>query len=58
MESRAIHTTEPKPQTQIGIDLAFAAMADDAEYQVEAAIISEEFAKADWEAFEIGESQN
>ncbi len=39
------------------IDAAFALMADDIEYQAEATMISNEFMKADWEAFEIGESQ-
>ena len=44
-------------QKRAEIDAAFAAMADDVEYQAEAAIINNEFVKADWEAFEIGESQ-
>ena len=44
-------------QTRAEIDAAFAAMADDAEYQTEVAIMSNEFATADWEAFQIGESQ-
>jgi metal-responsive CopG/Arc/MetJ family transcriptional regulator len=44
-------------QKRAEIDAAFAAMADDIEYQAEAAMISNEFVKADWEAFEIGESQ-
>ena len=39
------------------IDAAFAAMADDTEYQSEAMAIANELAKADWEAFQIGESQ-
>jgi metal-responsive CopG/Arc/MetJ family transcriptional regulator len=44
-------------QKRAEIDAAFASMADDIEYQAEAAIIAKEFVKADWEAFEIGESQ-
>ena len=44
-------------QKRSEIDAAFAAMADDLEYQAEAVMISNEFVKADWEAFEIGESQ-
>lgn len=44
-------------QKRAEIDAAFASMADDIEYQAEAAMISNEFVKADWEAFEIGESQ-
>ena len=34
------------------IDEQFAAMANDAAYQGEAAAISEEFSQSDWEAFE------
>jgi len=37
------------------IDAAFAAMADDAAYQSEARMISEEFREADWEAFQKAE---
>ena len=44
-------------QKRAEIDAAFAAMADDQEYQAEAMTIADEFAKADWEAFQIGESQ-
>lgn len=44
-------------QKRAEIDVAFAAMADDAEYQSEVAMMSNEFATADWEAFQIGESQ-
>jgi metal-responsive CopG/Arc/MetJ family transcriptional regulator len=44
-------------QKQAGIEVAFAAMADDAEYQAEVVMISNEFATADWESFQIGESQ-
>ncbi len=39
------------------IDAAFAGMADDKEYLEEARVISEEFAQADWEAFQIGERE-
>jgi len=34
------------------IDAKFAAMAEDADYQKEAKLISEEFSQSDWEAFE------
>ncbi len=44
-------------QKRAEIDAAFAAMADDEEYQAEAMTIADESAKADWEAFHIGESQ-
>ncbi len=44
-------------QKRAEIDVAFAAMADDAEYQAEVIMMSNEFATADWEAFQIGESQ-
>ena len=44
-------------QKRAEIDVAFAAMADDTEYQSEAMAIANELAKADWEAFQIGESQ-
>ncbi len=37
------------------IDAAFAAMAEDAEYQKEASLLAEEFAHSDWEALKIGE---
>lgn len=39
------------------IDVAFAAIADDAEYQAEVVTMSNEFATADWGALQIGESQ-
>ena len=39
------------------IDAAFAGMADDKEYLEEARVINEEFAQADWEAFQIGERE-
>ncbi|MFH7028093.1 MAG: ribbon-helix-helix domain-containing protein [Heteroscytonema crispum UTEX LB 1556] len=44
-------------QKRADIDAAFATMADDVEYHAEAATINNEFAQADWEALEIGESQ-
>jgi metal-responsive CopG/Arc/MetJ family transcriptional regulator len=44
-------------QKRAEIDAAFVAMADDDEYQSQALMISNEFAKADWEAFQLGESQ-
>lgn len=37
------------------VDAAFAAMADDADYQAEATVITEEFSRADWEAFQLAE---
>jgi hypothetical protein len=37
------------------IDAAFAAMAEDADYQKEASLLAEEFAYSDWEALRIGE---
>lgn len=42
-------------QRRAAIDSAFAAMADDPEYQAEAVRIAEEFARSDWEALRIGE---
>lgn len=44
-------------QKRAEIDAAFATMANDTEYQSEALMIATEFTKADWEAFQIGESQ-
>lgn len=44
-------------QKRAEIDASFAPMADDAEYHAEALKIAEEFAKADWEAWQIGESE-
>ena len=38
-------------------DAEFAEMANDAEYYAEARQIMTEFARADWEAFQIGEHQ-
>lgn len=43
-------------QEEAEIDADFALMATDEDYQAEAARISAEFAVADWEAFQIGES--
>lgn len=40
------------------IDAAFAGMADDTEYQAESLAIASEFAKAEWEAFQLTESQS
>jgi hypothetical protein len=37
------------------IDAAFAGMAEDADYQKEAALLAEEFERSDWEALEIEE---
>lgn len=51
-----ISKTKPEAQKRAEIDAAFAAMVDDAEYEAEALIINNEFAEADWEAFQIGES--
>jgi hypothetical protein len=39
------------------IDAKFAAMAEDADYQKEAKLISEEFSQSDWEAFELAEKE-
>ena len=39
------------------IDAAFALMADDVEYQKEALMIANEFAQADWEAWQLAESE-
>ncbi len=43
-------------QRRAKIDAAFAEMANDEEYKAEALRIVEEFAEADWEAFQIGEA--
>jgi metal-responsive CopG/Arc/MetJ family transcriptional regulator len=40
------------------IDTAFAGMADDTEYQAESLAIASEFALAEWEAFQLSESQS
>ena len=40
------------------IDAAFTGMADDKEYLEEVRIISDEFASADWEAYQVGEQQH
>lgn len=44
-------------QKRAEIDAAFAKMADDEEDQAESLAIAREFAKSDWEAFQIGESE-
>lgn len=44
-------------QKRAQIDAAFAAMADDADYRPETLAMVDEFAVADWEAFELGEKQ-
>ncbi|MGH2532745.1 MAG: CopG family transcriptional regulator [Thermomicrobiales bacterium] len=43
-------------QEEAEIDAAFALMAEDEEYLAESDRINEEFAIADWEAFQLGES--
>jgi metal-responsive CopG/Arc/MetJ family transcriptional regulator len=42
-------------QERAAIDAAFAHMADDAEYLAKAQAIADEFAQADWEAFQYAE---
>jgi hypothetical protein len=37
------------------IDAAFAAMAEDADYQKEASLLAQEFDASDWEALRLGE---
>ncbi|NMG20746.1 ribbon-helix-helix domain-containing protein [Brasilonema bromeliae] len=44
-------------QKRAEIDAAFAGMGNDVECQAEAVMMSHEFAKSDWEAFQIGETQ-
>jgi metal-responsive CopG/Arc/MetJ family transcriptional regulator len=44
-------------QKRAEIDAEFAQMANDAEYQAEVEIINQEFARSDWEALQLGESQ-
>ncbi len=44
-------------QKRAEIDAALAEMADDAEYQAEVLQLEAEFASAQWEALEMGESQ-
>ncbi|KYC42991.1 hypothetical protein WA1_12870 [Scytonema hofmannii PCC 7110] len=53
--TRALHR-ELAAQKRAEIDAAFAKMADDDEYHTESLAIACEFAKSDWEAFQIGES--
>ena len=43
-------------QKRAEIDAAFAGMADDTEYQAESLAIASEFARAEWEAFQLAES--
>lgn len=40
------------------IDSQFAAMSEDADYQRDANLISEEFSPSDWEAFELAERES
>ena len=40
------------------IDAAFAGMADDKAYLNEARVISDEFAPADWEAYQVSEQRH
>lgn len=42
-------------QRRAAIDADLAGMAHDAEYRAEAEAIMQEFAQADWEAFQLGE---
>ncbi|AKG20560.1 CopG family ribbon-helix-helix protein [Calothrix sp. 336/3] len=44
-------------QKRAEIDAEFAQMANDREYQTETAIIYQEFAQSDWEAWQLGEFQ-
>jgi hypothetical protein len=39
-------------------DAAFAAMAEDADYQKESRLIAEEFSQSDWEAFATAEKES
>ncbi len=39
------------------IDAQFAAMADDKDFQRHATLISDQFSRSDWEAFEIAERE-
>ena len=39
------------------IDAAFAMMAEDADYQKEASLLTEEFEISDWDALRLGEEQ-
>jgi len=43
-------------QKRAEIDAAFAQMADDTAYHTEATAIANEFSRADWEAFKLGEA--
>jgi metal-responsive CopG/Arc/MetJ family transcriptional regulator len=44
-------------QKRVAIDAAFAEMAEDPDYQAEANAIAEEFAAADWEAWQQAEGK-
>jgi metal-responsive CopG/Arc/MetJ family transcriptional regulator len=44
-------------QRRAALDAAFAEMANDAEYQAETRTIGREFARADWEAWQLAESE-
>ncbi len=52
--SRALRR-EIAAQRRADVDAAFAAMADDPDYQVEAVRIAREFAPSDWEALRLAE---
>ena len=45
-------------QKRAEIDAAFAAMTDDPEYLAESLMIADEFALAEWDAFQVSESQS
>ncbi len=53
--TREVAEIQKDAASRTEIDAAFAAMADDPEYQEEALRICEEFAVADWEALLLGE---
>jgi metal-responsive CopG/Arc/MetJ family transcriptional regulator len=44
-------------QKRAEIDVAFAEMKNDSEYQAEVKIIDREFARSDWEAWELSQLQ-
>jgi metal-responsive CopG/Arc/MetJ family transcriptional regulator len=48
---------ELEVQERAAIDADFALMADDLAYQAEVEMINREFADADWEALQVGESR-
>jgi hypothetical protein len=39
------------------IDAAFVGMGDDPDYQADVAVLAEEFAESDWEAFQLAEAK-